>query len=140
MQLRFTQVQSAHRLIWVGDPESEWPEPVLRPVIDPHPPFGFYIVAATHTGFVGVAVRVSDEEPAYDPSAWTDTEIVTMDLASTEFDVIPPMGGGDVIENSLPHPGRYAVRVSGRNRVEPEEPLEIAAEQYLIDVWPADPA
>lgn len=140
MDMHFTQVQAAHRMIWAGDPDADWPAPVGWDMIDPHPPFGFYLITATHTGLVGIAVRVSDKEPAYDSAEWSDTESVTLVFASTQFDVIPPMGGGEVIENSLPHPGRYVVRVSGRNRVEPDEPLEIADEQYLIDVWPADPA
>lgn len=140
MDMHFTQVQASYHMIWVGDPDAEWPSHEEWAMVDPQAPVGFYITTATHTGFVGIAVRISDVEPAYDPASWTETQIEILDLASTQFDVIPPMGGGEVIENTLPHPGRYVVRVSGRDRVEPEEPLDIAAEQYLIDVWPADPA
>lgn len=134
----FTLVGADHTMIWLGNPDADWPQP--RSDSEPlelHPPEGLYLFAGTHTGLVGVRLSLHESEPTLDRAAWPDSQVVVTDLKATEFCAIPPGGLGDVAEIVLPHPGRYVVRAAWNVRPGPNESVSAGAERYLIDIWPA---
>lgn len=138
MSYEFTQVETDHCTVWLGDPELDWPEYRFDHVaLEPHPPTGLYLFTGLHTGIIGVRLAVHDSEPALDTTAWPHTETVTLELASTEFHTIPLGGGGDIAEVTLPRPGRYNVRAAWDTRLEPHAESDDGEEKYLIDIWPA---
>ena len=134
----FTLVGADHTMIWLGDPDADWPSPQAETQpLEPYPPAGLYLFTGTHTGLVGKRMAFHDSHPELDEAEWPDHQIVTVDLDSSDFFAIPTGGLGQLVELALPRPGVYHVRAAWRERPGHNDDPDTMRERYLIDLWPA---
>ena len=102
---------------------------------------GFMLLTAAHTARVRVTVRSTVEAfpPEVDPDEWEDMVATTIDVPSGELMAQTCFGDGETTQNLITGPGRYGVRIFGRDRdvVASDDPNEPAPEAYLVDIWPA---
>jgi len=102
------------------------------------------IFTGVHTGYVSVEVQVLDSAPEQaDESGWDEVVEVSMQAPRGRVSVLGPMAynRGVLPELTPAGPGDYRLRVHARGRDTlvdgvATEPVE----DYLIVVWPAQPA
>ncbi|MET9657106.1 hypothetical protein [Streptomyces sp. NPDC006510] len=105
-------------------------------------PGHLYLKTGLHTGEVGLTVEVHDTTPPLDDS-WEDVVEVPFRPAS-ESTVVLPWGDAPLVSVDLPV-ADYRVRYCGSDmdRAREEELAilagEAAADQYLLQFWPAAP-
>ncbi|MFG3527163.1 hypothetical protein ACGF8B_10465 [Streptomyces sp. NPDC047917] len=105
-------------------------------------PGHLFLITSLHTGEVGLTVEVHDTAPPLDDS-WEDVVEAAFRPASGST-VVMPWADGPLVSLDLPvtdHRVRYCGRDMDRAREEELAILsgEAAADQYLLQFWPAAP-
>ncbi len=128
----FAQVGASYGMIWMGDPKYEFTEPLgTGELVDRHPPFGFYLLTETHTGPVGIMIKLESMPVEFDRSTWLVEEF-DIELSSKVFSAVPMMGDGDSPDIVLPRSGRYHITVLGTDREDTGEWDAPADERYVV--------
>lgn len=101
------------------------------------------VVCATEIGHLVMTAELWDGPPPLDTDGWQD--VAQVPLHWPTGDAMEIGGEGTSLAEpptfALPGAGHYLIRVSGRNRDEPDPRDDDApAEEYLIQVWPAGAA
>ncbi|MBT2387712.1 hypothetical protein [Streptomyces sp. ISL-11] len=102
------------------------------------------ILCGQEVGRIAVTAELWNAAPPLNPVPWQDVAEASVHWPSAVLDFGTTSEdeegtGGTAL--TLPGPGDYRIRVSGRNRDDGDPRDDDApAEEYLIQVWAADPA
>lgn len=98
---------------------------------------GVLVLTGTHSGWVTVTLRFSEEAPLTPPDEWEDVVRGVVHLPDAAVFAMPTGSLGDEIELTLPAAGDYQFQIAAKGREDLDHDEDDSPEVYLIDLWPA---
>jgi hypothetical protein len=130
-----TETLADHRTVAVLDEGGTLPLPRFSSWIEVTDN-GIHLATLADGEDVAVTVEVWDAEPPAAPGSWAATSEGTVRFATGRLGVNFLVEGDDTVEIEIP-PGAYRVRAHAEGR--PDLAGEVAAEAYLLRLWPTSP-